>query len=104
MLIAERQPLAGLYPYMLWTTPGNQETKVMLIAERQALAGLYPYTLWTTPGNQETKVMLIAERQALAIALPLTMNITLVGLNVDPINGRRQCSLNLLNCPLSLPT
>ena len=26
MLIADRQTLAGLYPYMLWTTPGNQET------------------------------------------------------------------------------
>ena len=24
MLIADRQTLAGVYPYMLWTTPGNQ--------------------------------------------------------------------------------
>ena len=55
MLIADRQTLAGLYPYMLWTTPGNQETNVMLIADRQTLAGLYPYMLWTTPGNQETQ-------------------------------------------------
>ena len=47
MLIADRQTLAGLYPYMLWTTPGNQETKVMFIADRQTLAGLYPYMLWT---------------------------------------------------------
>ena len=44
MLIADRQTLAGLYPYM-WTTPGNQETMAMLIADRQTLAGLYPYML-----------------------------------------------------------
>ena len=70
MLIAVRQTLAGLYPYMLWTTPGNQETKVMLIAVRQTLAGLYPYVLWTTPGNQETNAMLIADRQTLAGLYP----------------------------------
>ena len=45
MLIADRQTLAGLYPYMLWTTPGNQETnKAMLIDDRQRLAGLYHYS------------------------------------------------------------
>ena len=69
MLIADRQTLAGLYPYMLWTTPGNQETKAMLIADRQTLAGLYPYMLWTTPGNQETKAMLIADRHWLGSTL-----------------------------------
>ena len=37
MLIADRQTLAGLYPYMLWITPGNQETNAILIADRQAL-------------------------------------------------------------------
>ena len=65
MLIADRHTLAGLYPYMLWTTPGNQETKVMLIADTQTLARLYPYMLWTTSGNQDTNVMLIADTQTL---------------------------------------
>ena len=51
MLIADRQTLAGLYPYMLWTTPGNQETKAMLIADRQTLAGLYPYRESGDPGH-----------------------------------------------------
>ena len=45
MLIADRQTLGGLYYYMLWTTPGNQETNAMLIADRQTLAELYPYML-----------------------------------------------------------
>ena len=42
MLIADRQTLARLYPDMLWTTPGNQETNAMLIADRQTLDRLYP--------------------------------------------------------------
>ena len=67
MLTADRSyTQAGLYPYMLWTTPGNQEAKAMLTADRSyTQAGLYPYMLWTAPGNQETKAMLIADRQTL---------------------------------------
>ena len=66
MLTADRYTQAGLYPYMLWTAPGNQEAKAMLTADRSyTQAGLYPYMLWTTPGNQETKAMLIADRQTL---------------------------------------
>ena len=70
MLIGDRQTLAGLYPYMLRTTSGNQETKAMLIGDRQTLAGLYPYMLRTTSGNQETKAMLMADTNT-GWALPL---------------------------------
>ena len=82
MLIADRQTLAGLYPDMLWATPGNQEAKAMLIADTTLAATptcsgphqgierprscscrqtniVYPDMLWTTPGNQEAKVMLM---------------------------------------------
>ena len=69
MLIADRQTLAGLYPYMLRTTPGNQETQAMLIADRQTLAGLYPSMLWITPGNQETKAMLMLTNTGWALPL-----------------------------------
>ena len=43
----------------------------MLIADRQTLAGLYPDMLWTTPGNQETKAMVIVVDDNTGWALPL---------------------------------
>ena len=90
MVIADRQTLAGLYPSMLWTTPGNQETKAMVIADRQTLAGLYPSMLWTTPGNREAKAMVIADRQTLAMLYPYTCFGSHQGICVS-ITKRRLC-------------